>query len=371
MDSPPGYPTDTRSKDERRKVDATEVGRLPHPGLDVPRDLAFTPDGQALTYLEVGIGQPQPGPLAGRVAGGGAPRVVARPPGGGDTEANLSAAEKLRRERQRLRETGITQVIPAEEADARIIPLQGDLYLQRGDGPLERITESAGPEIDPKLTRDGSKVAFVRDDELFVLDLATTQGNPAQPRAPRTGSRTAWPSSSPRRRWTEPPASGGRPTATGSPTRRPTNATSRSTRSSTKGARTYSVETHRYPFAGAANARVRLGVVAAARRRDPLARAADEDGDDVYLARVNWDSPHVAARADRSTATSKSLKLYRFDVETGEPKLLLEENGPTPGSTCTTTCGSSRRRASSSGRRSEPGSGTWSSATATGHSSAS
>src|SRR5262249_5150089 len=105
----------------------------------------------------------------------GTPRVVARPPGGGDTEANLSATEKLRRERQRLRETGITQVIRALEADVSIIPLQGDLYLQPGDGPLGRLTETPSPEIDPRLSRDGSKVAFVRDEELVVLDLATHQ----------------------------------------------------------------------------------------------------------------------------------------------------------------------------------------------------
>src|SRR5207302_4845375 len=97
----------------------------------------------------------------------GTPRVIARPPGGGDTEANLSEAEKLRRERQRLRETGITQVIHAEEADVSIIPLQGDIYVQRGDGPLDRITATPSPETDPKLTRDASHVAFVRDDALF------------------------------------------------------------------------------------------------------------------------------------------------------------------------------------------------------------
>ena len=47
-----------------------------------------------------------------------------------------------------------------------VIPLRGDLFLQRGDGPLERITETASPEIDPRLSRDGTKVAFVRDEEI-------------------------------------------------------------------------------------------------------------------------------------------------------------------------------------------------------------
>src|SRR5215218_3504486 len=136
----------------RRAVDAAAVARLPAPGTVVPGALAFTPDGQALTYLK------SESTSLSRVLwrvdlAGGEPRVVARPPDSGDTEATLSEAEKLRRERQRLRETGITQVVRAEEADVAIIPLRGDLFLQRGDGPLEQITHTPGPELDPKLTR--------------------------------------------------------------------------------------------------------------------------------------------------------------------------------------------------------------------------
>src|SRR5918997_103562 len=59
--------------------------------------------------------------------------------------------------------------VPKEEAI--VTPLGGDLDLLRGEGPLRRVTETPSPEIDPKLSRDGSKVAFVRDDELHVIDL--------------------------------------------------------------------------------------------------------------------------------------------------------------------------------------------------------
>ena len=158
--------------DRPRPVGAADVAKLPHPGGVVPGAFAFTPDGAALTFLKSESNSLSR--VLWRVELGTLrPRVVARPPGGGDTDTNISEAEKLRRERQRLRETGITQVVRAEEADVAVVPLQGDLYLQRGDGPLERITKTESPEIDPKLTKDGSKVAFVRDNELFVLDLAT------------------------------------------------------------------------------------------------------------------------------------------------------------------------------------------------------
>ncbi len=116
-----------RSRARAGAVDAAAVAKLPAPGTVVPGAFSFTPDGRALSYLK------SESASLSRVLWrveipDGKPRVVARPPGAGDTEANLSEAEKLRRERQRLRETGITQVVRAD-ADVAVIPLQGDLFL--------------------------------------------------------------------------------------------------------------------------------------------------------------------------------------------------------------------------------------------------
>src|SRR5262249_57371626 len=65
------------------------------------------------------------------------------------------------------------QVVRAADADLMVIPLGGDLYTLAGDVPLQRLTETAAPEIDPKPSRDGSRVAFVRQGELHVIDVAT------------------------------------------------------------------------------------------------------------------------------------------------------------------------------------------------------
>ena len=83
----------------RQAIDAALVAKLPAPGTVAPGSFAFTPDGQAVTYLKAETAS------LSRVlwrAGvdGQAPRVVARPPGSGDTEANVSREEALRRERQ-------------------------------------------------------------------------------------------------------------------------------------------------------------------------------------------------------------------------------------------------------------------------------
>ncbi|MBX6315346.1 MAG: S9 family peptidase [Isosphaeraceae bacterium] len=326
MIEPSGSQAADKTKEARRAVDAEAVARLPHPGTVVPGAIGFSPDGRAVTFLKSESNNLSRVLWRAEVAPGSEPKVIARPPGGGDTEANVSKEEQLRRERQRLRDTGITHVIRAKKADVMVIPLGGDLYLLSGGGPLRRLTETAAPEIDPKPSADGSKVAFVRENELYVLDVASQQETQLTRGAAEGLShglaefiaqeemdrQTGY--------WWSPD---GATIAYQETDERhiPLYTITH------QGGEDFALETHRYPFAGAANAKVRLGVVPATGGETRWLRIAEPE-EDIYLARVDWDGPrHLLVQV--LTRDQKSLRLERIDIESGDRQRLIEEKADT------------------------------------------
>ena len=94
-------------------------------------------------------------------------------------------------------------------------------------------------------------------------------------------------------------------------------------------------EAHHYPFAGAANPKVRLGVVRNSGGSSPLEPIWFDlslpFGDDFYLARVNWvpdpekgdGAPVLLAQVE--SRDQKSLALLRLDPATGDVKEVFTE----------------------------------------------
>lgn len=314
------------SEAAKQPVGAEQVARLPAPGTVVPGAIAFGSDGRSVTYLK----SERPDSLS-RVLWRvelpeGAAQVVARPPDEGNTEANVSREEALRRERLRQRDTGITQIVRASKADVAIIPLKGDLYLQRGAGPLERLTVTEPAELDPKPTADGSKVAFVRDNELYVLDIASKAETRLSHGATEglTHGLAEYIAQEELDRFTG---------FWWSPDEQAIVYEEVDERHVPEFTITHSgedpraIETHRFPFAGAANAKVRIGVVGVTGGETRwLAFSGPEE--DAYLARVDWAGPSrlLVQVLDRD---QKRLRLEEIDIATGRRTLLVEERAST------------------------------------------
>ncbi|NBO74462.1 MAG: S9 family peptidase, partial [Gammaproteobacteria bacterium] len=92
-------------------------------------------------------------------------------------EGKLSPEEEARRERART--SSLAGIVDYEfSADSRflLLPLAGDLFLydlraSNGASPVRRLTTTAAAETDARFSPRGRYVSFVRDQNLYVIDL--------------------------------------------------------------------------------------------------------------------------------------------------------------------------------------------------------
>ena len=112
---------------------------------------------------------------------------LAKPPDGVGEEDTLSAEEKLRRERTRQLETGITNFEYSGNKKVLLCPIGNDLFIKRSDAKEEdeliQIVDSSklpGSVIDPHISYDGTVVVFVCNNELYsVSTITNADGIPA------------------------------------------------------------------------------------------------------------------------------------------------------------------------------------------------
>lgn len=246
-------------------------------------------------------------------------------------EEVLSDAEKARRERQRIGAfSGIVDYQWAPDSKALLFPLGGELYLydlaRSGKAAVRKLTSGEGFATDPKLSPMGGFVSFVRDRNLWVIDLAS--GKQAQ--LTRDGSATIgngvaeFVADEEMDRhtgyWWAPDDSAiafARIDETPVPVQK---------RYEVYADRTEVVE-QRYPAAGDHNVLIKLGVVA------PKAGAAPKWVDlgkdqDIYLARVDWRDPqHLSFQ--RQSRDQHTLELIESDLASGKQHVLVTETSKT------------------------------------------
>jgi dipeptidyl-peptidase-4 len=296
------------------------VAHYPRPGTVVPGNIAFSPDSRLVTYLFS-----ERGDLVRELwtmdLATGERSILARAPAEGTTDANVNPEEALRRERQRLREGGITHYTWAKEADRILVPVNGQLYVTSSQGgPLQPVAPAASPAVDAQLASDGRSVVFVRDREIWVagdagdvrrltFDATETVSNGlaefiAQEEMGRSSG--FWISPDSRHVAFEQFDDGHiapYPIVH-------------------QGEAEWRVEEHRYPFAGGENVRVRLGVLDLA---DGGLGWLDLGSDpDIYLARVDW-SPDGRLYAQIERRNQRRLELWRYDITSGGRELVLVE----------------------------------------------
>ena len=126
-------------------VTETDAATYPRPCTAIPTSVRFSPDGSFIGFLHSGDGSLTQQFFSFDLETKTTQQYVQPPDEKGNTEANLSLEEKLRRERQRQLGVGVTSYLwtSCDGAKSRLlIPLRGNLYLQDDEGPLRLLLVS-------------------------------------------------------------------------------------------------------------------------------------------------------------------------------------------------------------------------------------
>jgi len=288
----------------------------------VPRGVKLSPDGRYLTLLRNRADDRERYDLWGfdRTTGKWTMLVDSLKLGSGKA---LSEAEKMQRERLRIGDLkGIVTYEWAADSKAILVPLDGDLYLARLDGSVQRLSDTPDDELNPALSPQGAYVSFVRGQRLWTGKI----GEAAQAVTPAEQSETVF--------WGEAEfvAQEEMDRHTGywwapddsriAVQRFDEAAVAVVTRAAigAEGTKTYD---QRYPLAGTANAAVSLFV----QKPDGSERVQVDLGadKDIYLARVDWAPDGKTLYVQREDRGQTRLDMLAVDPLTGKSRVLFTE----------------------------------------------
>ncbi|MBS3824408.1 MAG: S9 family peptidase [Wenzhouxiangellaceae bacterium] len=244
--------------------------------------------------------------------------------------AELSDAEKARRERARIADlSGIVEYRWAKNGRHLLFPLGGDIFLADLEGEpikVRQLTAGKGFDLDPKISPDGRRVAFVRDQDLWVVDIeqgevkaltedgeGTLKNGMAEFIAQEEMDRSTgyW--------WSPDGDSIAFLQVDESPI-------DPSERYEVSGDRIEIIE-QRYPFAGTANVRYRLGVVEIESGDIRWVPLGEED--DIYIPRVEWLPDASGLTFQRQARDQQTLELVLHEFEDDRQRVLVREQSET------------------------------------------
>ncbi len=149
------------------------------PDLSGPRlrEPKFSPDGRFITFLQGKESNQSQLDLWAFDTRTGRSQLLVDSQAFQSGPERLSAEEEARRERQRTASLrGIVDYEFSSDGSRLLVPLNGDLYLyelKADKDPVRRLTATPTYETDARFSPRGRYVSFIRDQNLFVLELDT------------------------------------------------------------------------------------------------------------------------------------------------------------------------------------------------------
>ena len=292
-----------------------------------PRSLSMAPDGSRVTYLKGKVEDANRLDLWQYHIKEGKHSLLVDADSLISGAETLSDEEKARRERMRLFASGIISYSWAKNSDALLFPLNGDLYYyQLSNKTAKKLTDTSEFETDATISPTGRYVAFIRGQNLFVLDIAsgketqlTTDGGGdikngmaefvAQE---EMGRMTGY--------WWAPDDS------KIAFTRTDESGVAEVVRNEIY-ADEIKLFNQRYPYTGTANAKIQLGVVTL--KDGSVNWISHGDDEDIYLPRVEWTKSARYLSYQWQSRNQQQLELRLVDLSNNKQTVLLSESSNT------------------------------------------
>ena len=288
-----------------------------------PKSLSYAPDGSRITYLKGKTSDATRLDLWQYQLKTGKHSVLVDSDSLFSGPELLSDEEKARRERLRLFASGIVSYSWSKDGKALLFPLNGDLYyFDLAKKTSRKLTETAEFETDAQISPKGRFVSFVREQNIYVLDLssgAETQltkdgkdqlknGMAEFVAQEEMGRMTGywWAPDDSKIAFTQFDDSGVPEVVRNE---------------------IYADEikliNQRYPYAGAANVKIKLGVVSVAGSEVNWLDTGKEQ--DIYLPRVQWTQNPNLLTYQWQSRNQQKLELRLVDVAAKTAQTLLTE----------------------------------------------
>ncbi|WP_020414550.1 DPP IV N-terminal domain-containing protein [Microbulbifer sp. VTAC004] len=295
-------------------------------GGTAPRALEYSPDGSRVTFLKGRDEDYNRYDLWEYNIADRQSRILVKSDSLHSGDEVLSDEEKARRERQRIYGSGIMEYSWSEDGKSLLFPLAGDVYYYNLDTKsARRLTETEAFETDVRVSPKGRYVSFIRDQDIFVVNLKsgkeralTSDGN-----GPIKNGMAEFVAQEEMDRmtgyWWSPDD---RHIAFLQVDESPVDEVIRSEIYADR----IDMISQRYPAAGRANVKVRLGVMEVASGKTRWVNLGEEQ--DIYIPRVDWARDNLLTFQWQSRDQQK-LELRVFDLNNGKTRNLLKESSDT------------------------------------------
>jgi dipeptidyl-peptidase-4 len=291
-----------------------------------PVKLKLSPDGTRVTYLRGKQDDRRQQDLWEYHIADGANQLLVDSKVLVTVEEHLDDVEKARRERMRISGKGIVEYVWAPDSSSILFPQAGDLYLYVldavSDEAVKRLTETKEFETDAQVSEGGRYVSFIREQNLFAIDLdsgkelqltsdggGTTRNGMAEFIAMEEMDRDTGYWWSPDDRYI---------------------AYTQVDESPVELAKRYQIfensfkiTEERYPFAGKDNIRIKLAILEVETGKRVWVDLGQNE--DIYLARVDWAPDSSTVVFQRESRDQKRLDLMAADPASGKSRIVLTE----------------------------------------------